>query len=195
MDSADSEVVRNALKAQGQRIQQQDEQLGALRREMREMSKKPDDILSAVGGQMNFLGEQLQRLQPPTPPVPSDDSGAAQTADCHSPVITSPAAPLQLSKLERFSGDSCNCRGFLTQCRLHFEFLPASFISDRAKVTFIVSLLTGRAQAWATAEFSRKSVVCDALALFTETFTQIFQTISPGREVPPRSPAGQMRRR
>ena len=49
-------------------------------------------------------------------------------------------------------------------------------------MAYIISHLSGRAEAWATAEWVRRSPVCDSLSLFSETFTKIFQHIPPGRE-------------
>lgn len=93
---------------------------------------------------------------------------------------TVPSAPSpHLAKPETLLGD---CRAFLTQCELHFELQAAAYPTDRAKVAFVISHLTGRAESWATAEWSRKSVVCDSYANFTQTFTQIFQIFTPGRE-------------
>uniref|UniRef100_A0A667YW07 BED-type domain-containing protein n=1 Tax=Myripristis murdjan TaxID=586833 RepID=A0A667YW07_9TELE len=49
-------------------------------------------------------------------------------------------------------------------------------------VAFIISHLTGRAEAWATAEWSRGSITCSSLAEFTRALEQVFQHTSPGRE-------------
>ena len=182
MDSADSEALHSALKAQAQRIHARDEQMSALRHEMKEMSSRQDNILTAVGGQMNFLGEQLQRLLPATASAARDDAAGAPAAQPQPPVIASPHTHLHLSKPEQFSGDSGDCRSFLTQCELHFEFQSTSFPSERAKVAFIMTHLTGRAAAWAAAEWHRESEICNSLPQFTRTLTQIFQVISPGRE-------------
>lgn len=57
-----------------------------------------------------------------------------------------------------------------------------SFPTERAKIAYIISCLSGRAQAWAKVEWNRKSLVCNPLSLFTKTLTQIFQKLSPGRE-------------
>lgn len=40
--------------------------------------------------------------------------------------------------------------------------------------------MTGRVEIWATVEWNRRSPVCES---FTKTFSQVFQTVSPGREV------------
>ena len=57
-----------------------------------------------------------------------------------------------------------------------------SFPSERAQVAYVISHLSGRAEAWATAEWSRRSPVCDTLQLFTNALTKTFQQIAPGRE-------------
>uniref|UniRef100_A0A3Q3WCW3 DUF4939 domain-containing protein n=1 Tax=Mola mola TaxID=94237 RepID=A0A3Q3WCW3_MOLML len=78
--------------------------------------------------------------------------------------------------LERFSGECGDCRPFISQCKLHFEFNAASFSSDRVKIAFIFSHLTGRARSWATAEWSRRSAMCNSLPEFLKIFTQIQST-------------------
>uniref|UniRef100_A0A8C9YB56 DUF4939 domain-containing protein n=1 Tax=Sander lucioperca TaxID=283035 RepID=A0A8C9YB56_SANLU len=87
-----------------------------------------------------------------------------------------------LARPERFSGDSGDRRAFLTQCELHSELQAAAYPSDRAKVAFIISHLSGRAESWAAAEWSENSVACDSYSCFTKTFTRIFQHVTPGRE-------------
>uniref|UniRef100_A0A3Q3WII5 Uncharacterized protein n=1 Tax=Mola mola TaxID=94237 RepID=A0A3Q3WII5_MOLML len=67
---------------------------------------------------------------------------------------------------EYFSGEFGDCRSFIWQCELHFEFNASAFSSDCAKIAFIISYLT---------------TVCSLLE-FLKTFTQIFQSTTPGRE-------------
>lgn len=45
-----------------------------------------------------------------------------------------------------------------------------------------MSHLTGRAAAWATAEWSRESNACQTLSMFTDTMHQVFDHSSPARE-------------
>lgn len=54
--------------------------------------------------------------------------------------------------------------------------------SDWAKVAYIISHLTGRAEAWAKAQWSCKSLVCSPLILFTMTISKIFHRKFPGLE-------------
>ncbi len=183
MDPADPDVLGRLLQSQEERLQRQEESLSVLRHEWRAMSEQQGTLLSAFGSRMNFLIDQVQQLQRP---VSSGDAGADSVSQTSAAAPSSPlsgSSPhLQLSRPERFSGDSGDCRSFLTQCELHFEFQASSFTSDRAKIAFIISHLSGRALDWATAEWNRRTETCNSLRLFTKTFSQIFQTVSPGRE-------------
>lgn len=73
------------------------------------------------------------------------------------------------------------CRPFLSHCELQFEFQASAFLSDRAEVD-IISYLSGWAKAWATAEWSHRSAICNSLPLFVDTFKTVFQSVTPGRE-------------
>jgi hypothetical protein len=64
-----------------------------------------------------------------------------------------------LPPLERYDGDSRTCRAFLSQCSLVFRLQPSSFPSDRSKIAYIITLMSGRALAWATAVWEQQSAV------------------------------------
>lgn len=49
-------------------------------------------------------------------------------------------------------GDSGDCCSFLIQCELHFQV--SHYPTDCSKIAYIISLLTGQAEAWATAKWS-----------------------------------------
>lgn len=70
----------------------------------------------------------------------------------------------------------------MAQCEFDFEFQSAVFPSDRAKVAYIILSLSGRAKAWATAEWTRRSAICNSLPLLIDTVKQIFQSVTPGQE-------------
>lgn len=173
--------VRMILQAQGQRIRQQEELMGLLRRDLKEMAERQEGMIAAFTNQLNLLAEQLK----PNPANPDTASGDTAT---HQPPVSNPTLPLiqpaqiQLSRPEKFSGDSGDCRTFITQCELHFEMQPTAFLTDRAKIAYIISHLTGRAEAWATAEWNRGDTVCTNLPRFIETLNQIFHHVTPGRE-------------
>uniref|UniRef100_A0A674MAN0 Uncharacterized protein n=1 Tax=Takifugu rubripes TaxID=31033 RepID=A0A674MAN0_TAKRU len=52
-----------------------------------------------------------------------------------------PHIPIQ----EWYSGEGGACASFLLQCSLVFDLQPLTYTSDRAKIAFVVNLLSGRA--------------------------------------------------
>ncbi len=60
-------------------------------------------------------------------------------------VVASPMA-----KLAPFTGVAEECNGFILQCSLSLEMQLYLYTTDRAKIAFIISLLTGRALQWAS---------------------------------------------
>ena len=62
-----------------------------------------------------------------------------------------PATEPRLPAPERYEGDPRSCRSFLSTCSLVFELQPSSFPTERSKVAYVITLLSGRAREWATA--------------------------------------------
>ncbi len=90
------------------------------------------------------LVDNLRRvLVPSPPPVPPITSGTSTTTSSI-PVISSPMA-----RPVPFSGVAEECNGFLLQCLLTIEMQPHLYPTERSKIAFIVSLLTGKALKWA----------------------------------------------
>uniref|UniRef100_A0A3Q3ANQ7 DUF4939 domain-containing protein n=1 Tax=Kryptolebias marmoratus TaxID=37003 RepID=A0A3Q3ANQ7_KRYMA len=83
------------------------------------------------------------------------------------------SCPLILTK---FSGEVGNCGEFLLQCSLVFNRPPQYFSHDGAKVSFVLSLLTGRALRWAEARFTN---INNIGYTFDEFLTEFKQTFSP----------------
>uniref|UniRef100_A0A3B3HYN0 Ty3 transposon capsid-like protein domain-containing protein n=1 Tax=Oryzias latipes TaxID=8090 RepID=A0A3B3HYN0_ORYLA len=165
------------LTSQEWMIRQQEEQLSFLRRGLLEMSDRHEQQLTAVSKQIEQLAGQIQH-PPSSHPLHSPSSASVHLA----PVQTSVAPAAQLARPERFSGDSGDCRVFITQCELHFELQAVNYPTDRSRVAFIISHLTGRAGAWATAEWQRGAATCASLPAFLEAFTLVFQHTKLGRE-------------
>lgn len=181
-DTADTDLVRNALRAQGQKLAQQEQQLATLCSNLRDLATRQDSMMQSLGGQVNLL---LERFDNAALPVAAPDVGLEPPpilAAAAPPPDAAAASCSQLSRPQRFSGDSGDVKPFLTQCELHFELQAAAFPTERSKIAFIISHLSGRAEAWATAEWSRRAMSCASLADFTRALTQIFQHASPGRE-------------
>ncbi len=108
-------------------------------------------------------------LHPKPSPISSIHSG-----NRFPPPITAmpPASPM--ARPTSFSGEAVTCNGFLLQCSLYFELQSHQFTTERAKVAFIISLLTGRALQWAEALWSSQSPRINSLEDFVEHFREVF---------------------
>lgn len=127
---------------------------------------------------MTELAQQVQRIVSQSPPrsLPSPEVVPVAPA-------ASPSRLLHLAQPKKFSGDSKDFKAFLTQCDLHFQMQAAAFSTDKAKIAYIMCHLMGRAEAWATAEWGRRSLLCNLFTAFHDSFLLIFQHTKPGREV------------
>ncbi|MEE6507463.1 hypothetical protein FKM82_024136 [Ascaphus truei] len=99
--------------------------------------------------------------------------------------VSSPEASLSLEPClptpSRYAGDPHGCRGFLNQCDIQFELTPSRFSSDRSKVAYIITLLTGDALAWASPIWEQKPELIQDFPRFKKEFKQVFDT--PGRNI------------
>ena len=53
----------------------------------------------------------------------------------------------KLAPPAKYSGEMGLCRTFLIDCSINFELTPHAFPTDRSKIAFMVSHMTGRAKA------------------------------------------------
>uniref|UniRef100_A0A673LNI8 DUF4939 domain-containing protein n=1 Tax=Sinocyclocheilus rhinocerous TaxID=307959 RepID=A0A673LNI8_9TELE len=83
-----------------------------------------------------------------------------------------PACPM--ARPASFSGEAASCSGFLLQCSLYLEMQPHLFVSERGKVSFIISLLSGRALQWAEALWNSQSPWVHSLDGFVKHFREVF---------------------
>lgn len=98
--------------------------------------------LSELTAGLNRVEAQLRI---PSPPAPVPDT--PPTIPVGPPHPREPFVPAP----ERYEGRLGECRSFLFQCSLVFELQPLTYISDRAKIAYVLGLLTGRARSWGTA--------------------------------------------
>lgn len=80
-----------------------------------------------------------------------------------------PASASPLAKPTSYSGEE-ECSGFLLQCQLYMEINATQFVSERAKIAFVISLLTGRALSWAQALWNVNVPAIQSLSNFIEHF-------------------------
>ncbi|KAK3548470.1 hypothetical protein QTP70_013292 [Hemibagrus guttatus] len=116
-------------------------------------------------------------------PSTSATASAASVPLPDSP-MPSPLAEPRLPPPQRFSGDLSACDGFLTQCSLTFELQPSSFPSDRAKIAYVITLLSGKALSWATAVWKAQAPApfCSSYTRFVEEFKRVFDHPLSGRQ-------------
>ncbi|KAL1256462.1 hypothetical protein QQF64_012007 [Cirrhinus molitorella] len=116
--------------------------------------------------------------------LPSSSATASTAASVPLPDsrVLSPLAEPCLPPPQHFSGDPSACDGFLTQCSLTFELQPSSFPSDRAKIAYVISLLSGKALVWATAVWKAQAPFCSSYSAFEEEFKRVFNHPLSGRQ-------------
>ncbi len=74
------------------------------------------------------------------------------------------------------------CRAFLTQCEVVFSLQPQTYAADRARIAYVISLLTGRACGWATAAWEAQASCCGHYELFKGEMIKVFDRSVYGRE-------------
>ena len=161
------------------------EQLRAILERQSNALTEHQDKLTNIGTTLNSYGStmadmtvQIQQLQaqatstPPSAPVTS--------------AIQAPAAqPIREPRLptpQPYAGEPGTCRSFLTQCSLSIELQPLTFTTERAKVAYVITLLTGRAREWGTAAWEAGSPFCNNFQTFTEEMRRVFDRSMHGRE-------------
>ena len=79
-----------------------------------------------------------------------------------SPQSTQASREPNLPPPERYAGDPGSCWAFLSVFS-HLELQPSSFPSDRSRIAYLITLMSGRTPAWAKAVWEQQSTVCLSL--------------------------------
>ena len=162
MNPADMEKVNQEIAAQAAALHQHEKQFTAMEVAFREASARHNQHLETLSGQLQQL---MQASRPPAVSPP-----------------TAPGPEPRLYALERFSGAPGTCRSFLTLCRLTFELQPLAYPTERSRVAFMITQLTGPARDRGTAEWEKQSVFCSSVTAFSEGIRKVFDHATPGRE-------------
>ncbi|KAL0152325.1 hypothetical protein M9458_052048, partial [Cirrhinus mrigala] len=158
MDPATVDQLTSALSAQATMLTSHQQQL---------------DRLTSL---MEQLVRALQGLQVTTPPAAAP------------PVTTPPPGPQavtaspRLAFPEKFDGTPTKCKGFLLQCTLFVNQQPHLYPTDECKISFVCSLLSGRALDWATAVWRLDRPAFPSFAAFLQRFKEVFQPSSKSGE-------------
>ena len=142
-----AETVQEAIRLQGVRLGPQAGEISALHQGM-----------EAIRANIQHLVERLipQIAAPPTSLPP--------------PGI--PPRP-HLPAPERYEGDPGSCRSFLSTCSLVFKLQSSSIPTERSRVAYVITILSGRAREWGTAVWEANTPEC-------QTFSQFAQAYSTG---------------
>ncbi|KAL6456552.1 hypothetical protein MHYP_G00350960 [Metynnis hypsauchen] len=171
MDPAELDPIKSALQNQGAAI------------------GRHEQLLHDMMQQLTLLVRAQAEGAQPT------GTGAAAGASAAAPALASPLPPTDPTPIqgeasvanpERYAGDPETCRGFLLQCSLVFEQQPSRFPTERSKVAYMTSLLTGRALAWATSLWERASPDTASGESFMRAMRTTFHNPRGGREAVPR---------
>uniref|UniRef100_A0A9J8A6A5 Retrotransposon gag domain-containing protein n=1 Tax=Cyprinus carpio carpio TaxID=630221 RepID=A0A9J8A6A5_CYPCA len=130
--------------------------------------------VQALVTQVSELTQQLQLLRAPTAPL----TPAVPPAPSEAPSQPEPWLPIP----ESYSGEPNYCRAFFTRCDMHFSLQPRTFAKERAKVAFVLTLLTGRAALWGTAVWENQDPCCASFQSLSAEMRWVFDRAVAGRE-------------
>ncbi|KAK7878585.1 hypothetical protein WMY93_030421 [Mugilogobius chulae] len=170
MDPTDQDQLKQALASQGVLVGQHDRALREVTERLLELSAN----VAQLGNQLSQLSVQLTAPQPQ--PQPQASAPPAQP-----PLNFSPREP-HIPSPERYSGDLGSCGRFLLQCALVFDLQPTTYATDKSRIAFLLSLLSGKASQWATAVWESNSAILHSYKDFTEEMKRIFDHPLKGKE-------------
>ncbi len=75
---------------------------------------------------------------------------------------------------ENYSGEAIECSVFLLQVSLYIEMQSQKFFSERAKVAFLIFLLTGWALLFARAIWNSQTTIMNSFDAFFTCFKEVF---------------------
>lgn len=163
MDPAALGQLRTAVEAQGSLLGTHQGEIQQVNQNLRSMA----DTLSA-------LTSRIEQLQTPSPLVPAP--------------LPLPREP-RLPPPQSYNGEPGTCRSFLSQCSLSLELQASTFPTERSKIAYIITLLSGKAREWGTALWDADDPCCTNYNAFTNEMRRVFDRSLSGREA-----AGQMLR-
>lgn len=118
------------------------------------------------------LVDAMRRVlsQTTTPPAPAPTSDPAPSISSSTPIY--PAS--HMVNPVPSSGLVEECNGFIMQCSLVLEMQPHRFPTERAKIAYVLTLLTGRVLQWAESFWHQNGPATQSLEAFFSNFPEVF---------------------
>ncbi|KAM9452535.1 uncharacterized protein ACWYII_047030 [Salvelinus alpinus] len=155
MDPATMDSLNTAVGFQGAMLGRHEQELFAARHAVETLAAQVSDL----SGQFQSL-----RLVPPA---------TSWSSESPEPRVNNPPC---------YSGQPTECRSFLTQCDIVFSLQPNTYSSERARIAYVISLLTGRAREWGTAIWEARAECSDVYQNFKEEMIRVFDRSVFGKE-------------
>ncbi|KAM9400460.1 uncharacterized protein ACWYII_030383 [Salvelinus alpinus] len=155
MDPATTDSLYTTVKFQGAMLGRHEQELSAARH-----------AVETLAAQVSDLSGQFQSLRL----VPQATSWSSESPE---PRVNNPPC---------YSGQPTECRSFLTQCDIVFSLQPNTYSGERARIAYVISLLTGRAREWGTAIWEARAECSDVYQNFKEEMIRVFDRSVFGKE-------------
>jgi len=173
MDPAETERFKQALSTQGARVGQHEQALQGIMESLQNLTAG----VTQLSGCLDQFSTQLNVLPAPAPapapPPPAPNIPVIHPGQPREPFIPTPV---------RYSGDSGTCSQFLHQCSLVFDQQPLTYSSDRTRIAFVMSLLSGKVSAWAVAIAKGNPAIYNSFPVFETEMLQVFDHPLQGKE-------------
>lgn len=169
MDPADLELVKTAVKEQGAMLGSHQQSLVQVNNNLGVVAEQ----LSSLAAQVQQLSINLPQSQPTRPLADPAPAAPATPAPFREPRLPAP---------QPYDGNPDTCRSFLSQCSLTLELQSLAFPTERSRVAYLITLLTGRARDWGTAVWDANAACCSTYTAFTEEMRKVFDRSFSGRE-------------
>lgn len=125
-------------------------------------------LLSGNRSSFQSLSASVPTLLGQKRPAPPSQSSSASTALPSAPPFSAEPCEPYIPVPEWYSGS------FLLRCSLVCDLQPLTYPSDRAKIAFVVKLLSGRVVWWATAVTENQTPASAQFYLFKEELRRVF---------------------
>ncbi|XP_069063526.1 protein LDOC1-like [Pleurodeles waltl] len=130
-----------------------------------------EDVIENVQSMLHTVQQQAQE----SPQLRTENTALRQALTSQLMDI-----PPVSTSTPRYSRDPHKVKEILDSLKVFFDFRPFQFSSDIAKVVYLISALSGSAQAWVTPLVSTEDPVLSDYPVFFKLFKQMFE--QPGLE-------------